>query len=142
MSVHKDLLYTKEHEWVRIEDGLATIGITFYAQSHLGDITFVDLPKSGDDFRQFANIAIIESVKTVTQIHSPLSGKVFKINEDLIASPQLVNQSCYDKGWLLIIKISNLEETNNLISFEEYDTFLRGIDKKPHNDRSGRADDI
>jgi glycine cleavage system H protein len=128
MGVPEGLLYTKDHEWVKIEEDLVTIGITFYAQSHLGDITYLDLPKPGDIFRQFDKIVIIESVKTIVEIHSPLSGKVARINETLAGSPEVINQSPYDKGWLLVLEISNIDEKNNLMSAEEYDKFLEGID--------------
>ena len=129
MGVPSDLLYTKEHTWVRIEENLATIGITFYAQSHLGDVTFVNLPEPGDDFRQFDKMIIIESVKTVTDIHSPLSGEVVKINEVLAENPGIVNQSCYDKGWLMVMRIYNIDEKDNLIEPGEYDKILQSISK-------------
>jgi len=124
MSAPKDLLYTKEHVWARIDGNFATIGITFYAQSHLSDITFVDLPKSGEVLRRFDKMVVVESVKSVSEIQSPLSGKIIKINDSLVHKPELVNLSCYNDGWFVIIALSDKAEVAALMKPEEYDAFL------------------
>ncbi|MBI5149477.1 MAG: glycine cleavage system protein GcvH [Candidatus Omnitrophica bacterium] len=120
-------LYTKEHEWVNIEDGIATVGISDYAQEALGDITFVELPKAGDEVEQFEEFASVESVKAANDIFSPISGKVIEVNKNLDSDPGLINRSAYEKGWIAKIKISDPEETSNLMTAEEYLKFLESI---------------
>ena len=126
-EVESHLLYTKEHEWVNIEENVATIGITDYAQSALGDITFVELPGVGDDVEQFEQFASIESVKAANDIFSPLSGKVMEVNAALENKPGMINKSCYEKGWLAKIEISDVDEASNLMTAEEYESFLESI---------------
>ncbi len=137
MVVDEDLLYTKEHEWIRIneDDSTATIGITDYAQEALGDITFVELPGVNDEVEQFGQIASVESVKAATDIFSPMSGKIIEVNETLETKPGLINKSCYDKGWIAKIEISEMEETSNLMTVDEYRSFLESIDR-PGSDSS------
>lgn len=120
-------LYTKEHEWVNIEDGIATIGISDYAQEALGDITFVELPKIGDEVEQFEEFASIESVKAANDIFSPISGKVIEVNKALDSDPGLINRSAYEKGWIAKVKVSDPEETSNLMTAEEYLKFLESV---------------
>ncbi|RKY27826.1 MAG: glycine cleavage system protein GcvH [Candidatus Omnitrophota bacterium] len=121
----QELLYTQTHEWAKIEDNTVKIGISFYLQSHLGEITFLELPPLGRRVKQFEKIAVIEAMKAVVDIHSPLSGEVIQINEKLKETPQLINSSPYQEGWLLILKIENPEEKSQLMSFEEYEKFLQ-----------------
>ena len=128
MDVRDDYLYTKEHEWIRIEDNLATVGITEYAQSALGDITFVELPEVGTEVEQFEQFASIESVKAASDIYCPMSGKVIDVNADLEDSPDLINRRCYDKGWLAQIELTVMEEKSNLMTADEYNKFLESLD--------------
>lgn len=116
--------YTKEHEWVNIEDNIATIGITDYAQEALGDITFVELPGVGDEIEQFGEFASVESVKAANDIFSPMSGKVIEVNTDLESDPGLINKSAYERGWIVKVKISDFDEASNLMNAEEYRKFL------------------
>ena len=127
MDVEDHLFYTKEHEWISLEDNIATVGITEYAQSALGDITFVELPSVDDEVEQFEQFASIESVKAASDIFSPVSGKIVEINGDLEEKPGLINRSCYRKGWLAKIEMSDMDETSNLMTAEEYRSFLEGI---------------
>ena len=128
MEIEDDLLYTKEHEWIRIEGTTGTIGISDYAQSALGDITFIELPEVGVDVEQFEQIASIESVKAANDIFSPMSGRVVEINKHLEDKPEFINKSGYDKGWIAKIKISNLDEKSNLMTADEYGKFLESLD--------------
>ncbi len=127
MNVPAELYYTKEHEWAKIDGDTATMGITDYAQGHLGDITFVELPKAGNQVRQFTNLATIESVKAASDIFAPLSGKVSEANIELENNPAIVNQSCYSSGWIAKIKISDISEKNNLMDAEAYKKFLETL---------------
>lgn len=123
-EVPEDLLFTKEHEWVLIDGTTATIGITDYAQSQLGDITFVELPDVGEEVEQFEDLASVESVKAASDIYSPMSGRVTDINKALENKPELINKSSYEKGWLVKIELSDPEEASNLMTSEEYESFL------------------
>lgn len=128
MNVPDGLLYTKEHEWIRIEDNLGIIGITDYAQDALGDVTFVELPKIGDGIRQFEVFASVESVKAVSDVYAPVSGKIIKINEGLLESPELINQSPYGEGWMVVLETYNEKEKKDLMSASEYRKYLEGIE--------------
>jgi len=124
-DIEEHLLYTKEHEWINIEDEeTVTMGITDYAQEQLGDVTFVELPEVGDEVEQFEEIASVESVKAASDIYSPISGEVVETNGDLEEEPGLINKSPYHKGWLVKIKVSDQDEKNNLMIAEEYREFL------------------
>lgn len=124
MGMMKNCRYTKEHEWVSTENGVATIGISEYAQDLLGDITFVELPSEGDEVKQFEQVASIESVKAASDIFSPVSGTIVEVNADLEDHPELINESCYEKGWIAKIKISDENELTRLMNADEYETFL------------------
>ncbi len=128
MEVMEDYLYTKEHEWIRIDDNIATVGISEYAQSALGDITFVELPEAGLEVEQFEQFASVESVKAASDIYCPMSGTVIEVNEDLESSPELINRNCYEKGWMVKIEISNLEDKANLMTASEYQKFLESLE--------------
>ena len=130
MDIEEHYLYTKEHEWIVVEDGIATMGITSYAQSALGDITFVELPDVGTEVDQFEQFVSVESVKAASDIYAPLSGKVIEVNQELEAKPELINKSCYRKGWIAKIEVSELDEQANLMSSDEYENFLEGLDDK------------
>ena len=129
MNIPKDRLYTKEHEWARIEGGIAYVGITDYAQTSLGDITFVGLPKVGDMIKQTEFCATVESVKAASDVYAPLSGKVTSINKDLATHPELVNKSPYDKGHFFVMEISNPGEKANLMDAAAYQTYVEGLSK-------------
>ena len=126
MDVEEDYLYTKEHEWISIneQEKTATIGITDYAQESLGDITFIELPSVDDEVEQFEQFASLESVKAASDIFSPMSGIIKEVNEVLQAKPGLINKSPYEKGWIAKIKISDMDEASNLMTAEEYQSFL------------------
>lgn len=128
MEVMEDYFYTKEHEWIRIEDNIATVGISEYAQSALGDITFVELPEVGLEIEQFEQFASVESVKAASDIYCPLSGVVIEVNEELSDSPDLINRDCYEKGWMVKIEVSNLEDKVNLMTSVEYQKFLESLE--------------
>ncbi len=128
MEVIEDYFYTKEHEWVRIDDNIATVGISEYAQSALGDITFVELPEEGLEVEQFEQFASVESVKAASDIYCPMSGTVIEVNEELDSSPDLVNRDCYEKGWLVKIEISNPDDKANLMTSVEYQKFLESLE--------------
>lgn len=127
MEVIDDYLYTKEHEWVSIEDNTAIIGITEYAQENLGDITFVELPAIESEVEQFEQCASVESVKAASDIFCPLSGRVLEVNTALEANPGLINKSCYEKGWIAKIEVSDLNERSNLMNAEEYQSYLESL---------------
>ena len=120
MNIPADLRYTKEHEWARLEGGSAVVGITDYAQGELGDIVFVELPAAGKKTVQMQSCASIEAVKAVSDLYAPLTGEVEDVNRELEASPQLVNQDPYGKGWILKIKLANPDDWEKLLSPEDY----------------------
>ena len=120
-----DLKYSKEHEWLRVEsDNVVVIGITEFAAESLGDVVFVELPDVGADLSESDKMGEIESVKAVSDLFTPVSGKVLERNEQLIDSPQLVNESSFDSGWMLKIQLNDPSELDKLMSAEEYEAFL------------------
>ena len=124
MASPDDLKYTKEHEWVRLESEVGTVGITDYAQDQLGDIVFVELPAPGTAVTQMQKFGEIESVKAVSELYSPVTGEVVEANAALVGSPQLVNDDPYGEGWMLRIRLSDPSEIDKLLSAEEYDDFI------------------
>jgi len=118
--VPEDLRYTKEHEWVNSEGGTARIGITDHAQHELTDIVFVELPKIGKKVKQGEVLGVVESVKTVADVYSPVSGEVADVNSDLNDNPQFINESPYEKGWFAIIKMENPSEVGRLMDAAAY----------------------
>ena len=121
MAQRDGLLYSKEHEWAKLEGDSAIIGITDYAQNALGDIVFVELPKVGASVAQFSTVGVIESVKAVSDLFTPLSGEVVEINGGLEDDPAAVNRDPYGAGWLLRIKLADANETNALLSPDQYE---------------------
>lgn len=119
MSLPENLRFTKEHEWVRLEGNRAYIGITDYAQSELGDIVFIELPEIDDEFETGDQLGIVESVKAVSDIHVPLSGRVVAINDALEDNPELVNEDAYE-AWVAVLEISNPDEFAALLTAEQY----------------------
>ena len=134
MEIVGHYLYTKEHEWINIEDGVGTVGITEYAQSALGDITFVELPHVDSEVEQFEPLTALESVKAASDIFSPMSGRIVEINEELSEDPGLINRSCCDKGWIAKVEVSDMDEASNLMTASEYESYLESLD------RDGEAD--
>lgn len=124
-----DLFYTKDHEWARIEDRdgtkVATIGVTRYAVEQLGDVTQVDLPKEGESVKQAEVFGSVESVKAVSDLFAPVTGKVVKVNSPLADSPEYVNEDPYDEGWMIQVAVTNAKELDGLLDAEAYQTFLR-----------------
>lgn len=118
--IPQDLKYTKEHEWVRVEGKRAIIGITDFAQEELGDVVFVELPQVGDQVEQNAAFGTVESVKTVSDLYAPVSGKIVEINEQLSDSPEWVNQDPYGKGWMIVVEMADEEELERLLTAEAY----------------------
>ncbi|MBI5874187.1 MAG: glycine cleavage system protein GcvH [Candidatus Omnitrophica bacterium] len=127
MNIPNGLFYTKEHEWVKIDGDIGTVGITDYAQHALGDVTFVELPKTGIVVKQFQGLATIESVKAASDIFSPVSGKILEVNSKVENTPALINQTCYQDGWIAKIKIKDRSETNNLMDAAAYKKFAEGL---------------
>jgi glycine cleavage system H protein len=125
MSVPEGLKYTKEHEWVKVEGDKGRVGITHYAQDQLGDVVFVELPKKGRKLRQMETFGVVESVKAVSDLFSPVSGEVVEGNSELERKPELVNADPYGNGWMILVKIANSKELNNLLSASEYTAFLK-----------------
>ncbi|MEJ5286624.1 MAG: Glycine cleavage system H protein [Candidatus Kapaibacterium sp.] len=120
MVFPEDLKYTKDHEWVRVEGNIGTIGITDHAQGELGDVVFVDIPNDLTEVKKGESFGTIEAVKTVADIYAPVSGKVVEINSSINDHPEVVNKDPYGEGWLIKIEITNPEELNDLLSVEEY----------------------
>jgi glycine cleavage system H protein len=119
-----DLRYHQEHEWVRVHGNQATIGISHFAQDALGDIVFIDLPKSGQPVKAGQQIGEVESTKTTSTIYTPVSGTVSKVNGDLKDHPEVVNSDPYGKGWMVVIELSDTEEVGKLMSGAQYEAFL------------------
>ena len=124
MNFPDNLYYTKEHEWVNVEDDIATIGITDFAQSELGDIVFVELEEIGDTFEAEEVFGTVEAVKTVSELFAPVSGEITEINERLEDEPELVNSDPYKQGWMLKFKMDDPSELENLLSAEEYEEII------------------
>ena len=123
--IPKELKYSKEHEWAKIEGDAALVGISFHAQDELGDIVYVETPKVGQDLKQFQEFGVVESVKTVSNLYAPLSGKVEEINTGLESHPELVNKDPYVKGWIMKLKLSAPNEAKNLLDAAGYEAFLK-----------------
>ena len=129
MDIIDHYLYTKEHEWISIEENIGTVGITEYAQSALGDITYVELPQPDQEVDQFEQFVSVESVKAASDIFCPMSGRVVEINEKLEETPALINKDCYDKGWIAKIEIKDSDEATHLMSAEDYRTYVESLDQ-------------
>ena len=119
-----DRRYTKEHEWVRVENDLGTVGITDYAQDQLGDLVYLDLPSSGTQVKQLDKLGEIESVKAVSDLYSPVSGEVVEVNQEVVDRPELVNQSPYGQGWLVRLRLADPVEVDGLLTAEQYDELI------------------
>ena len=124
MNTPKDLRYSEEHEWVKVEDGKVRIGISHFAQSELGDIVFVELPQVGDEIKTDDPFGSVESVKTVSELYAPISGTVVEVNADLEDSPEFVNESPYEKAWMVVVEPADASEVEKLMTAEQYDEMI------------------
>ena len=120
MNIPENLKYTKDHEWLCLEGTIATVGITDFAQSELGDIVFVEIETEGEDLEREEVFGTIEAVKTVSDLYMPLSGKVVEVNVDLTEQPDLINKDPYNKGWMIKLEVANPEEIDVLLSDKQY----------------------
>ena len=125
MNTPKELRYSEEHEWVKVEGEKVRVGITDFAQSELGDIVFVELPEVGDEISADQPFGSVESVKTVSELYAPVSGKVVEVNEDLNDSPEFVNESPYEKAWMIVIEPSDRSELEKLMTPEQYEEMIK-----------------
>jgi len=124
MKVPQNLLYTKEHEWILIEGNKGRFGITDYAQSQLGDVTYVELPARDKEVEQFKPVASVESVKAASDVYAPLSGRIIEVNDELSSSPEQLNNAPYEKGWIAVIEIKDESEKKNLMDDKRYREYL------------------
>jgi glycine cleavage system H protein len=125
VAVPADLLYSKEHEWVKIEGDTATIGITDYAQNSLGDIVYVEMPRVGKAVEQFGNVGVIESVKAVSDLFTPIGGEVTQVNDGLEGDPASVNREPYSGGWLFKVKLADVNQKGALLSAADYEKLIQ-----------------
>ncbi len=123
-NIPEDLRYSKDHEWVRVESDIATIGITDYAQHSLGDVVYVDMPRVGDKFGAHEAFGSVESVKAVSEIFTPLAGEVTEVNDSINDTPESVNNDTYGEGWMVKIKMDNPLEADAMLSSTEYEEYL------------------
>ena len=123
-----DFYYTKDHEWIKVKANEATVGITDFAQKQLGDVVYVEVPEVGTQLEFHQSLGVIESVKAVSDVYSPISGEVVELNAELNDSPELVNQDPHGKGWIIRMKIKDEKELQKLMSAAEYEEFLEGIE--------------
>ena len=121
----QEFLYTKEHEWIRVDESTATIGITDYAQKELGDIVFVEMPKTGDHVAAKEVFGTVESVKAVSEIYSPVTGEVIAVNSKLQNSPEMLNADPHGGAWLIRVRLSDRRETEGLMAADEYEAYIR-----------------
>ena len=124
MSSPNELIYTEDHEWVKVEGDIATIGITDHAQSELGDIIFIEFPKINEQVEKEEPFGTIEAVKTVADLFAPLTGKILEINKTLEDSPELVNSDAYGEGWIVKVSVDDLDQLNDLLSSENYEKLI------------------
>ncbi|MFZ9035460.1 MAG: glycine cleavage system protein GcvH [Francisellaceae bacterium] len=119
-EIRQDCKYTETHEWVRIEGNIAVIGIDDFAQSQIGELVYVELPEVGEKVSEGDDVCVIESVKSASDVYTPVSGTIIEVNDELVNSPALVNESCYDDGWLFKVEMSDVAELDDLLSADEY----------------------
>ena len=125
--IPKGLLYTKDHEWAKIEGDIAIVGITDHAQNQLGELTFVELPDVGKEVKQEGELAVVESSKAASDVYSPVTGKVIEVNKALQAKPEIVNDDCYGSGWICKIQITDKGSVQNLIDATQYEIYLKAL---------------
>ncbi len=127
MAVQQELLYTKDHEWAKVDGDTATVGITFYAQEQLGEIVFVELPKVGKEFGVHKEMAVVESSKAASDVYCPVAGKVTEVNSELEAKPELINEDCYGQGWICKLKITDKNSLQGLMDARKYEEYLKTL---------------
>jgi glycine cleavage system H protein len=127
MAVQQGLLYTKDHEWAKVEGDTATVGITDYAQEQLGEIVFVELPKVGKEFGVHKELAVVESSKAASDVYCPVAGKVAEVNSQLEAKPELINGDCYGSGWICKLKITDKKSLADLMDAKKYEEYLKTL---------------
>jgi glycine cleavage system H protein len=125
MNTPKELRYSKDHEWVKVEGDKVRIGITDFAQSELGDIVFVELPEAGDEITAGESFGSVESVKTVSELIAPISGTVVEVNEGLDDDPQFVNESAYEQGWIIVVEATEAAQIDGLLTAEQYEEMVK-----------------
>ncbi len=125
--VTSHLKFTEEHEWVKLDGDVATIGISLHASEELGEIVYVDLPNTGSQFEQMDEFGTVESVKTLSSLYMPVGGEVVEINKTLVKEPGLINESPYEDGWLVKIKVADEKEVDDLMTYSEYQQFLESL---------------
>ncbi len=119
-----DYLYSREHEWIKVEDDVCTLGITEFAQAELGEVVFVELPEVGQVFDSGDEIGTIESVKAVAEVYTPLAGEILEINDAVVEDPEILNEDPHHEGWLVKIRFSSADDVKSLMSAEEYEKFI------------------
>jgi glycine cleavage system H protein len=124
MDYPQDFKYTEEHEWAKIEGDTATIGITWHAQDQLGDIVYLELPEVGKELNQMGEFGVVESVKSVSSLYSPLTGTILEVNQDAVKNPEIINGDPQGKAWLIKLKLNKPDEANSLLSAEDYRKFV------------------
>jgi len=127
MAVKQGLLYTKDHEWAKVDGDVATVGITDYAQEQLGEIVFVELPKVGKEFGVHKELAVVESSKAAADVYCPVAGKVTEVNSQLEAKPELVNGDCYNAGWICKIELADKPAIADLMDAKKYEEYLKTL---------------
>lgn len=123
-----DFYYTQDHEWIKMEGETGTVGITDFAQKQMGDVVYVELPKVGTQLEFHQSMGVIESVKAVSDVYSPVAGEVIEINQELNDSPELINENPHGKGWIIRIKVKDVADLQKLMSAIDYEKFLEGIE--------------
>lgn len=124
MKYPESYRYTREHEWIHLEGGIGTVGITHYAQEQLGDIVYIELPAVGQTFRQLQAFGTVESVKTAADLYMPMSGEIIEVNQEVVNHPEIINQSPHERGWLIRIRVHDLTEFDRLMSAQEYEAYV------------------
>jgi len=124
----EDFYYTKDHEWVKVEGDEALVGITDFAQKQLGDVVYVELPEVGTELEYHQSLGVIESVKAVSDMYSPIAGKVMAVNEGLNDAPEQLNEDPHGKGWIVRLKVTAATEIEKLMSIDDYEKFLEGLE--------------
>lgn len=127
MAVRQELLYTKDHEWARVDGDTVTVGITFYAQEQLGEIVFVELPKVDKQFGAHQEMAVVESSKAASDVYCPVAGQVTEVNTELQSKPELINEDCYGRGWICKLKITDKKSLQSLMDAKQYGEYLKTL---------------
>lgn len=122
------LHYTQDHEWISVAEGVATVGITDYAQQMLGELVFVELPPIGRVFSGHEELAVVESTKAASDVYSPVAGEVVEVNDELESQPELINQDCYKAGWICKMKIKDAKSVEGLMDSKQYEDYLQGLE--------------